>query len=1342
MAVSEGSRGTILTFYSYKGGTGRTMALANTACLLARERAGDRPVLMMDWDFEAPGLHSFFETRLPNDGADSRARFRDRPGVLDVLVSVREAFSDPGLPPADASGDEASAYVATLDLDAAVINTGIPNLRLMMAGRLDDDDYAARVNSFDWQQFYARVPWLFPALARRLELEYAYTLIDSRTGLTDTSGICTMLMPEKLVVAFTPGRQSLTGVAGLIKRAIRYRRLSNDPRPLAVFPLPSRIESSEAELKQLWRRAPAGEKGAIGYQPLFEEILSEAYGVTPCSLESYFDEVPLQHEPRSAYGERVAVEDDKSTEVISISQSYRRFVDHLVELQSPWEDLQAVRRQRQVVLLVEKADALLLQGAEPDPIGAQAVLTEAHALVIADPPMGDAGLAAALRRVAAAHLRDDRRVGPLAIAIEVDEATLGADHIRLIAPLKQLAEAQRSIRNYDGAVQSAMRAVAIADARLGPADAKRADLWGLLADILLDKKDFPGSEQARARAVEIRGVNRTIGDSAPPVAARVPAPRAYLDWLKAECASVELLGLRIKQGQAVRLNNVYVPLTTLARADDEPSRSKARRDSALAQERQATLLIERLGEESLYVSGDPGSGKSTFCRWLAWLVCEGSAPSAEIEAPDGFRESLPASLAGRLPLLVQLRAFWHRLPEHGPVSGIDLEAVLITWLDERQSPGLSAEVMSAHFTQGTALLVLDGLDEVPAERRGLLLSALTDARQRWTEAGNRLLVTSRPYGLSADDLARLGLANAPIQTLVDELQVLLVRRWFRILLDDPARADDTADEMRRQVHSQGWLAPLMENPLLLTAMCIVFGEGRRLPEDKYELYDRVVDTVLYSRIKDRPRQQLVRARLAVVAYGMHTGEGLGEPRSSPQAEVTDDEIDQMLLSYQQGSDWSERQDRTVAEDRDELIGYTGLLLPRGEGTAAFLHLSFEDFLWAQRFTEVEADRLRDAVVERSRVPEWRNTLSFVVGSVLAASTTPERAVRLVTGLIERAEAETGTALVAADGSEIFSRLSIRLAPAAEERLRMALVRAMRGPSPARARCDAGTALGKMGDPRFRSDAWLLPDDPMLGFVEVPAGPFTMGSDKTKDTRAFDDEMPQHPVPLPAFYIAKWPVTVAQFRAFVEAPDNDGFTLEDMDCLRGVPNHPVVSVSWHEALAYSRWLTRKLREWEGTPEPLRTLLNGASTPPWSVTLPSEAEWEKAARGTDGRIYPWGPDADPNRANYDATGIGGTSAVGCFAGGASPHGVEDLSGNVWEWTRSLWGRDSSTPEFEYPYEDAARREDLTAPDGVARVVRGGAFSDLGGSVRSAIRYGFTPDGRYMDIGCRLVVSPFRS
>jgi len=279
------------------------------------------------------------------------------------------------------------------------------------------------------------------------------------------------------------------------------------------------------------------------------------------------------------------------------------------------------------------------------------------------------------------------------------------------------------------------------------------------------------------------------------------------------------------------------------------------------------------------------------------------------------------------------------------------------------------------------------------------------------------------------------------------------------------------------------------------------------------------------------------------------------------------------------------------------------------------------------------------------------------------------------------------------------------------------------------RAEAGNTLARLGDPRFRTDAFYLPDEPLLGFIHIPASRFTIGSDPKEDKDALDREQPQHEVDLGEYYIARYPVTVAQFKAFV---DSSKHKPQDPDSLRGQPNHPVVIVTWYDALAYCDWLTAQLSKLPNLPAELKR--------GWRVSLPSEAEWERAARGTDGRIYPWGNEFDPNKTNVDVTGIGGTSAVGCFPSGASPAGLLDASGNVWEWTRSLWGKDFDKPEFTYPYSQRLQeRENLQADRNIYRILRGGSWYYVSRYARCAFRFRLDPVDRNDNIGFRVSLSP---
>jgi formylglycine-generating enzyme required for sulfatase activity len=186
----------------------------------------------------------------------------------------------------------------------------------------------------------------------------------------------------------------------------------------------------------------------------------------------------------------------------------------------------------------------------------------------------------------------------------------------------------------------------------------------------------------------------------------------------------------------------------------------------------------------------------------------------------------------------------------------------------------------------------------------------------------------------------------------------------------------------------------------------------------------------------------------------------------------------------------------------------------------------------------------------------------------------------------------------------------------------------------------------------------------LDFVLIPAGEFLIGSDPEKDRHHQPDELPQHKLRITDFYIMKYPVTNAEYRMFVEATEHraplfwpDGVFPQDLS------DHPVVGVSFHDTLAFCRWA----REATGL----------------ALRLPSEPEWEKAARGEKGRVYPWGNEWDGSLCNTRESKIGSTTPVGKYSpGGDSPYGVAEMAGNVQNWISSLYGA--------YPYDPNDGRE----------------------------------------------------
>jgi cellulose biosynthesis protein BcsQ len=187
--------GHVITFYSFKGGTGRSMALANVGCLLAQGIASrnGKGVLLMDWDLEAPGLHRYFRDRLLNasDLSDEKT-IDESPGLIDLLRIVDERLNAT-LSLNRETEESTRQILEEIDFVPFVLRTDISKLYVIKAGRFDGQ-YATRVNSFNWNDFYDRAPLFFQVFAQLLSERYDWVLVDSRTGFTDTSGICTTLL--------------------------------------------------------------------------------------------------------------------------------------------------------------------------------------------------------------------------------------------------------------------------------------------------------------------------------------------------------------------------------------------------------------------------------------------------------------------------------------------------------------------------------------------------------------------------------------------------------------------------------------------------------------------------------------------------------------------------------------------------------------------------------------------------------------------------------------------------------------------------------------------------------------------------------------------------------------------------------------------------------------------------------------------------------------------------------------------------------------------------------------------------------------------------------------------
>ncbi|MDG4597346.1 MAG: SUMF1/EgtB/PvdO family nonheme iron enzyme [Candidatus Contendobacter sp.] len=614
--------------------------------------------------------------------------------------------------------------------------------------------------------------------------------------------------------------------------------------------------------------------------------------------------------------------------------------------------------------------------------------------------------------------------------------------------------------------------------------------------------------------------------------------------------------------------------------------------------------------------------------------------------------------------------------------------------------------------------------------------------------------------------------------------------------DAQARAEVLKRATRRDE-----LRELAERPLLLTLMArLQTKSGGSLPENREELYSQSVDMLLdeWEGLKlrrdlrcdasgqpiiDQPSlsewlnssRESIRRELDKLAYAAH----LNQPTLVGTADIRQSELIAALMAAAK-----DQPDTKFARLEEYLRDRAGLLVSHGEGLYQFPHRSFQEYLAAchlarfdfpdtlSRLAKTEPNRWREvallAAARSKGVPSaiWELVEELCTKDDVPAEEAPEPDNAAQWGALLAAQVLHETGLAAPDPA-LQARHERK-----RQRVRDWQVRLLHSTVlPTRERVLAGDILGRLGDPRPGVGVIPGTDIPDLDWVDIPAGWFTMGSPE-EDQDAYDDEKPAHQVELPAFRIGRYLITNAQYRPFVEAKgyhqekwwtdigwawrqgaeadlsvidfDDEDFKKRYADWLArrpaerrdrpfwwddpqwGAATRPVVGVTWYEAVAYCRWLTTCLREAGKLAENAR------------IRLPNEAEWEKAARGPDERRWPWGNDWEEDRANTQEAGLGQTSPVGLFPKGASPYGVYDLAGNVWEWTGSLWGRTSiRRPDYHYPYDprDGRNPEDANSPF----VVRGGSWYLDRLLARAACRDRILPDIFFgLDLGFRVVVS----
>jgi len=715
---------------------------------------------------------------------------------------------------------------------------------------------------------------------------------------------------------------------------------------------------------------------------------------------------------------------------------------------------------------------------------------------------------------------------------------------------------------------------------------------------------------------------------------------------------------------------------------------------------QVLRFCDEQGYAGLVVLGDPGSGKTTLLKYLTLCLAH-SKPEAETGVKPG-----------RVPIFVPLREVED--------FGVPLPDVVQALYQPAQLE-LPADFFAALLDSGRCLLLLDGFDEVATPERRVEAREWIE-RERNKRPDNRFVLTSRFAGYR-EKPARLPEQYLEVHVLdfSDDDVRRFVKRWYGQVetkqrgATDFARkqARDLSDDLLRHVLDRDQpLHGLARNPLMLQIICLVHRSRGAMPRRRTELYEQCIDVLLEKWDEAKGIELYLSAAearhvLRPFALWLHQEEG----RTYAEAEQVMEVIQPHLARVKRRNHEAQHQlDRILLSVRDR----SGLVTGHGVAQYGFQHLSFQECLAAE---EIQKQELHEKLVNSFGSTWWREPTLLAMG--LDAPKFQEAFFRFLIPS-ERLGENLDLALacvrdaLAPDPAPFAESLrdpelpsrsryncAMLLKEIGGEQAIQALEAALDTSDREVADAARGTLvqLGALGEPEpevslstrlaAKAEAIVVAKDGSE-LILVPAGEFIMGSEEGDP-----DEHPQRVVSLDAYYIAKNPVANAQYRRFLEEtkhrrPHYWGEGRYNR------PYQPVVGVSWCDAIAYCQWA--------------------------GLRLPTEAEWEKAARGTDGREYPWGNDDPTDKLCNFGLNVGAPSEIGSYPDGASPYGCLDMVGNVYEWCVTKW-------QDSYGEAEGRRPQRI-----VKRAVRGGAHYRGVDAVRCAYREGWPSGFLYHDLGFR--------